>query len=849
MTRTAVGGLLLLVGGVVGCSPLRLLQPGQRLLSRVKVEGAKPATAERLQALAQQKPNSTFPLPKLAIYQLGRSFYNPERIQRKLDEDRTHYDQLIKAAGTDSAQVGKLLSRRERHTRRHQLALDKGNAIMRLGEAPVIYDSALTRASTEQMAVFLKSKGYFRSSVSSTDTVPTRLFSPFRIFTLRSPFHTDSQRVTVVYQVVENQPFHYTQLDYNIGDSAVARRVLASQPQSLLRVGDQYDEEVIGQERSRIENLLKNQGYFDFREQYVSLEADTSFAPGTVRLRTIISKPSRGEFHRLYTIRNLNVITDAGLVRFGQQRDTLERDSVKYLAYRHRFSTRTLDRKLAIRPGEPYSLQNTQLTQRQFANLDMFRFSTITYRRVRGADAPADSTRGLLDATLNASPAKRYQETTEFGGTYVASLVGPFSNVRLKIRNVFGGAEVLEFGLRAGFEGQRSAVDANPTLTTQLGANVNLVLPQFLVPWRANRFLARYNPRTRLNGSYTFVNRPDFYQRTNIEATYDYIWQRSVYHQYVLTPFDLSIIRTPNIDEGYFQQLQQLANIQNTPLLRSFDNLFVPSFSATSLYNSNDFNETRDGRYLRLFAEIGGLTRGLYQQQPVVVSTRPGPNDRLKTYDFAKFTVDYRRYHKLTPQTYFVYRLSGGAIRSLTHTTTLTRNEDGSIDPNSEKKQLLVPYDKYLFAGGSSSVRAWKPRRLGTGSYTQYKFDENNNKTTERNYDIEQPGELLLEGNVEYRFPIYSFIKGALFTDVGNVWLLQNDSSRVGAQFKFNKFYRQFAVGSGFGLRLDFSFLILRLDIATKVYDPTAPGNKWAIRRISFGENQTAFNLGIGYPF
>ncbi|QJX48680.1 hypothetical protein HMJ29_17855 [Hymenobacter taeanensis] len=853
-TRAALGSLLLL-SGLAGCSPLRLLQPGQRLLSRVQIEGVKKADPERLQALAQQKPNSTFPLPKLAIYQLGRKFYNPEKLQRKLDEDRTHYDQLIKEAGTDSVEVGKLLTKRERHTRRHQLALDKGNAIMRIGEAPVIYDSALTRASVEQMATFLKSKGFFRSGVTATDTVPTRLFSPFRVFTLRSPFHTEPRRVTVVYHVTENEPFHYSQLDYDIQDTAVAERVLISLPQSLLHVGDQYDEEVIGAERNRIEDLLKNQGYYDFRQQYITLEADTSFAPTTVRLRTIISKPNRGEYHRLYTIRRVNFITDAGVVRFGQNRDTLIRDSIYYLAYKHKFSTRTLDRKVEVRPGEPYSQINTQLTQRQLANLDMFRFSTVTYRRLRGDDAPTDSTRGLLDATINASPAKKYQETSEFGGTYVARQVGPFGNVRLKVRNVFGGAELLEFGVRAGFEGQYNIAGQtsdntnNSLLTTQLGANVNLVLPQFLIPWRPNRYLNQYNPRTRFNASYTYVKRPAQYTRTNVEGTLDYIWQRSTFHQYVLTPFDLSIVRTAAITDTYFNLLQQLSLTQNTPVLRSFDNLFVPSFSATSLYNSNDFNETRAGQYLRLFAEVGGLTRNLYQKQPVIISLRPTVNDRLKTYDFAKFTADYRRYYKLTPQTFFVYRLSGGAVRSLTKTTTETRGENGQIVPGSRTSQLLVPYDKYLFAGGSSSVRAWKPRRLGTGSYTLYKRDANGNETTERNYDLEQPGELLLEGNVEYRFPIYSFVKGALFTDFGNVWSLQKEPQRPGAQFQLSKFYRQFAVGSGFGVRFDFSFLILRLDIATKVYDPNAPNNKWAISRFSLKEDQTAFNLGIGYPF
>ncbi|MCB2377082.1 BamA/TamA family outer membrane protein [Hymenobacter sp. BT635] len=824
--RTALAGALLLLAG---CSPLRLLEPKQKLLSRVRLEGVKEADAERIEALYQQKPNSRFPLPKLTIYQLGNRFYNKERLQAKLQRIRTEFDERTQAARPDSVKVGKLLVRREKRTRRLQLALDKGNAIMRLGEPPVIYDSTLTATTVEQIGTFLKSEGFFRSKVSATDTVVDRRFSLAHLFAKPDTVH--NRRVTVTYRITENQPFHYTQLDYDIADSAVARVVLAGQPASLLRMNERYNENVIGQERSRLETLLKNAGYYDFRQQYITLEADTSFAPATVRLRTIIANPAPGEPHQVYTVRRVRFITDAGVTRFGVKRDTLVRDSVYYLAYKHRFSTRVLDRKLTVRPGDRYSLQNTLLTQRQLSDLDMFRFNTVSYNKVRPTNGDSISNRGQLIATVNASPTKKYQETTEFGGTYVAGLPGPFINFRLKVRNILGGAEVLELGLRSGFEGQLSRTEDRSVLTTQLGANANLVIPQFLVPWNTNRFLTRYNPKTRISTSYTYVRRPE-YTRTNLEATYDYIWQRSAFHQYVLTPFDLSVIYTPTKDPNFEDELERLFVTQGSPLFRSFTSLFIPSFNATSLYNSNDFTQTRDARYLRLFAEIGGLTRPLYQN-----------SIKLAVYDFAKISADYRRYHKLGPHSYFVYRLNTGLAHALTKTDGL----------------YTIPYDKYFFAGGSSSVRAWRPRRLGTGSYTTYKLnDDGTNRIDEttglpvRDYDLEQPGEVLIEGNLEYRFPIYSFINGALFTDFGNVWTLQEqDAKREEAVFRLNRFYRQFAVGSGIGIRFDFTFLILRLDVATKVYDPTAPGKKYVLPNFQFGKspNQTAFNLGIGYPF
>jgi outer membrane protein assembly factor BamA len=193
-----------------------------------------------------------------------------------------------------------------------------------------------------------------------------------------------------------------------------------------------------------------------------------------------------------------------------------------------------------------------------------------------------------------------------------------------------------------------------------------------------------------------------------------------------------------------------------------------------------------------------------------------------------------------------VWRLNGGVVHALTRSNDLGTPENDS--------QFIIPYDKSFFAGGSTSLRAWQPRRLGPGGFTPTRL--NSDGQVIRDFLTEQPGELLLEGSAEYRFPIYNFIKGALFTDFGNVWGLQERKGadgnylRPGAQFQLNQFYKQIAVGSGIGIRFDFTFLILRLDVAAKVYDPTAPfADRWAFRKFDTSANPIAFNLGIGYPF
>jgi outer membrane protein assembly factor BamA len=757
------------------------------------------------------------------------------------------------------------------------MALDKGNAIMRLGEAPAIYDTALTRRTVQQMTTYLHAHGFFRAHVSATDTARYRrglLFSlvsaPGRLISGKSDSLDRAKqyrRVTVSYHITENQLFRYRLQAPSIADSGVATIVSQSQPAALLRENGRYNEDSIGLERTRLETLLKNAGYYDFRQQYISYEADTSYDKGTVRLRMFIANPGPGVGHRLYQIRQVRFITDAGVGRtlrsasgdtlrragtpgalrarpsLGLRTDTTVTDSIRFAAYKQQYSTNLLARKVLVRPGQHYSLDRTLQTQRLLADLDMFRFNTVNYRKV--PDPPAADSTGLhpstgeLVAVINASPAPKYSQTTEIGGTYVATLPGPFINLRLKTRNPFGGAEVLEVGVRAGFEGQLPRIADSkgaalePVYTTQLGATAALILPQFLVPFRTNHFLTKYNPKTRFSLSETYVKRPE-YTRSNFDFAYDYIWQKSVFHQYVFSPVVITLVNTPRTSDEFQFLLDSLKDNNGSSLYRSFSRQIEPSFSFTSLYNSNDFNETRDAHYLRLFAEIGGLTRGLYRD---ALFKQTG----LSVYDFARFSADYRRYHHLTPNTFFVWRLNGGVVHALSRT-------DG---------QLVVPYDKSFFAGGSTSLRAWQPRRLGPGGYTPVRTVRVDGKSeTIRDYVSEQPGELLLEGSVEYRFPIYSFVKGAVFTDFGNVWDIQKqkkpngDYIRDGAQFQLNSFYRQIAVGSGFGIRFDFTFLILRLDVATKIYDPTAPAaDKWALRNFDSSANPISFNLGIGYPF
>ncbi|MFC6999717.1 translocation and assembly module lipoprotein TamL [Rufibacter roseus] len=800
----------------MGCSPTRHLAEKERLLWKIDLEGVDQTNKSEIVPLYQQTPNRKvlgYPL-YLNLYYLGKRFYNPEKIREKIAEINNEYNLKLQKAGSDSVEVDRLIEKKERKLAKKQVKLEDGNWLMRtVGEPPAIFDSLKLVHTEEQIKIYLNAEGFFRSTVtSSTETKKKKVFA------------------TITIQ--EDKPYIISQHTYELADTALLKLLKAPENPSLIQVNKRYDESVITMERARIEQLLKNSGFYDFRQQFVTFTADTSYTDYTVRLKTLVANPTDTSLHKIYSLRNVYFYSDAGLNRFGLTRDTVTLGDVHYLAYNQRVKPRILNRKIILRPGQTYSATRTLNNQRILSNMDMFKFTTISYTKVADSVALDNPRFGLLDAQINTFPLPRYQETTEIGGTFTEGIPGPYASIRFRVRNIFGGAEIFDIGGRAGYEGQYQAGEARAGRRTEIGADMGVTFPQILIPFRTNDILIRYNPRTRFGVGYTYVDRNE-YTRTNLDFTYDYIWQRLNIHQFIFSPIDINIISTPRISQSFQQELDRLASLGN-PLRQSFNNAFVSSINFTSLYNTANYNQTNDAKLVRIFLESGGFL-GQYLAEAF---------NNLASYKFAKASLDYRRYHPVGLTSMFVYRANGGVAKPI----------GGS---------LVLPYDKHFFAGGSSSVRAWLPRRLGPGSSARI-----NRETGEYIHSFEQPGEILLELNSELRFRMFRFgntnVNGALFLDAGNIWLFEEgqqdtNSSEIiyqpGGEFAFDRFYKELAVGTGFGVRLDFTFAILRFDIATKVYDPARPeGNRYILTTFEPGKlfstnSQTTFNLGIGYPF
>jgi len=206
--------------------------------------------------------------------------------------------------------------------------------------------------------------------------------------------------------------------------------------------------------------------------------------------------------------------------------------------------------------------------------------------------------------------------------------------------------------------------------------------------------------------------------------------------------------------------------------------------------------------------------------------------DSLEIYAYVKLDTDYRKIFGASRNKAWAFRVRSGIA--------IPYGENG-----------ILPYEKYFFSGGSISNRAWKPRRLGPGSY-------NHIEEGQVSYQFEQQGEIILESSLEFRQKLIGFLHWAAFIDAGNIWTLKEDKSRPGSQFKINRFYQEIAVGAGLGLRFDFSFFVMRFDVAGKVIDPASPlGSRFIL---SSGFNDAPFDdpkltepviytLSIGYPF
>jgi outer membrane protein insertion porin family len=812
----------------------KYLGKDEYLLYKSKIKGNENIPREEYEALQRQEPNrKIFGVP---VYVWIYYKADTKRISNKIESIKYSFNEKIKKQESEK-RIARLTERKERKIGRLNKKLAKGGSVFSralrpAGEKPEIFQEALAKQTVQQIELYTRSKGYFNSSAS------------YAIDTLKK------KRIQVTYSVIENAPHKFSEINYQIEDTSILKLVEGSRSESLIKVGDNYDVQSISRERERIEKLLRDNGYYYFNRQYIEFEYDSTVARYSsdsvnkglgkrlVSLDMFIHNPTTG-LHKPYTIDSIFFNLDGTETNPGQVRNISYHRGIKYSFYKKNFSRRVLNYKVFIRPGEKFSYENTIETQRQLLNLDNFKFVNIVF----------DTTGGKFISRINTSPANKFTTSEELGVSVSQRLPGPTINATLKNRNIFGGYENFETTARYSFEGVIASGD-EVYRSEEFTASAGINFPQTLFPFNSSfkRRLNRFNPKTKLLSSYNFVNRPGFYQRANLRGSLQYTWQKGLYKFFSLTPVDLNVVRTYRIDTDFENTLDSLERF-GFPLAYSFKRSIVTSINGFYTFNNYVYGSNTKAHYLNFYAESGGTTLNLVNN----------PDSLFQDYSifrYIKLSLDMRKYTPIGRRSTFASRINMGIARPYS-------------TPNN-----ALPYEKYFFAGGSSSIRAWAPRQLGPGSYRN--VDANNNKIF-----FENPGEILLEMSLEDRFPIIRFtsttrLDGAFFIDAGNIWSYYKNTLvdtteigpvmrevRPGSDFKWNKFYKELAVGGGFGLRLNLSFLIVRVDAAYRILDPAEPeGKRFVLDNVgmkliqdpngNYISNPNRFptiHLGVNYPF
>ncbi|MCU0431243.1 MAG: BamA/TamA family outer membrane protein [Cytophagaceae bacterium] len=744
------------------------------------------------------------------IYNLGKVIYDTTEIQKEIVALNQHYDKKADstrlAVKFDSTRkdekrkkkyLEKIEAKRTNKIGIRKRSLEEGNFLMRsAGEPPVIYDSTLSEKTRLNFHKYLQSKGYFESQV-----------------TIQPDTNYRKKRIQATYVV---QPGILSVLDsiqYVIEDSLVRDLILSDQANSKIASGDPFDQDKITEERERIYNLMKNYGYFDFVRQEMFCEADTLSKTGKVKLTMVM--PGK---HSIYQLKRLYFNQDVSYQSSGLKRDTALYKNVYYTFLKKTYLRKLLDHKIATRPPDVYSYGQIQRTQQQLGSLDLYKFVNINFEKEL-----TDSLHPGLVCYVNTSPMPKFQLSQEYGVSVGQAYVpGPFFQLSLKTRNIFRSLEVWETSIRYSLDAQASVTNQDNDRayrTQEFSIFTSLGLPQLLVQNKLRDIFRNYNPRIKFQLGYTNIIRPE-YSRENFRAGLVYSFQKNINLHWTFTPIEINIIGSKVSDE-FEKQLGILRGLGSN-LYLSFRPSIVTGASLSMVYNNHDATQNKKSKYFRPSLEVGGVVPSILSQS--FSSSAQSDSNRLfnkQYFEFFRLSADARYYFPIGKKNTFAIRLNMGFAQPF-----------GS---SVKSGFFALPYEKYFFAGGNSSIRAWRPRRLGPGTYLD-----------SSGYVYEQPGEILLETNYEYRFNIVSFIDGALFVDAGNVWTIK-DETREGSTFKFFNSINEIAVGAGAGIRLDFSFLILRFDVSNKMYDPGQPTQDRVIKELDIRES--AFNIGIGYPF
>lgn len=606
---------------------------------------------------------------------------------------------------------------------------------------------------------------------------------------------TKGKKLKATYLLHPGQPFLIGKVNYDIQDEGILQLLHLDQPANQqIKPGMRFTVETLDNERKRIAGLLSDNGYFRFNKDFIHFTADTIMGRKDIALTLQLRK-------------------------YKPNNNSPEVDHTRYLIRDVLFQSNDSDRihlrnqvllnATAIKEGRPYDASALQRTYNNFARLQ-----AVKYTNIKFAEVPDTN---LLDCHIQISTNKPSTISFQPEGTNTAGDLGAAASITYTNRNLFHGSEQLSIEFRGAYEAITGLEGYQDQNYTEFSVETKLVFPRFLAPFLSKSFRRRQTASSEWAVSWDFQNRPEFHRRV-FSSAWRYRWSEPKHHlNYRFDLLDLNYVYMPWISSTFKRDYLDNAENRNAILRYNYEDIFIMKTGFTVSY-TDGVDAVRAN-----FESAGNLLNGVSKGFGFKTNSQ-GQHTlfNIAYAQYVKFDFDYTHLFQFDKRNALALHAGLGVAYPYGNSTVL-------------------PFEKRYFSGGANSVRGWSVRELGPGKF----------KGTDGRIDfINQTGDVKLDLNAEYRSSLFWKLQGALFIDAGNIWTLRNYAEQPGGQFKINEFYKQIAAAYGLGLRLNFDYFILRLDMGMKAINPAyeSGDEHWAIIHPKLSRD-FSFHFAVGLPF
>lgn len=681
----------------------------------------------------------------------------------------------------------------------------------KMGEPPVIYDSTLTMQSVGQLRRSLVSKGYLHADVT-VDTI----VNPRR------------DKIKVRYGLVPGPLYNISAIDYSFSNDTIRDIVMADSASFPVYLGVPLDRDMLETWRTQIAGRLRDKGYYGFNKEFITFSADTSANSRDVALTLKLNPPyppQNGapafDSHSPYRVRKVVFVTDFDAVNPTPDalRDTVDYKDIQIIYSDSRYLRPSiLWDNCFIRRGELYSDRDLDRTYEALNRLSILKFINIKTQLAGGEE--------WVDVYVLLTPGKSQTISFEIEGTNSEGDLGVAASVGYSHRNVGKGSETLTARFRGAYESLSGNLDGLlHDRYMEYSLDLGVSFPKFKAPFLRESFKRKVRASAELNFSMNYQQRPE-YTRVIANAGWGYKWvPNGGRERHTFTLMDIDYVYLPESTNDFIDQIAP-----DNPLLRySYEDHFIMRLGYSYYYTNKrlpapGFRMPQDNIYtLRVQAETAGnLLYGLNN----IFNRRANASED----PYRIFGIRYSQYVKLVGDFSMVHVFD--------HRNSLAFHAGiGFAYPYGNSN--ILPFEKRFYGGGANGVRGWDVRTLGPGSYS------GSNSVSDF---INQCGDIRFEASAEYRAKLFWVLEGALFIDAGNIWTIHNYPNQPGGMFHFNSFYKQIALAYGLGIRLDFTYFLVRLDLGMKAHNPAKGAERWPLLHPRWGRD-SSFHFSIGYPF